>query len=143
MVSFNYFYLGNYKKLSQIYLKNPAINFISSQTPIDQVVSEMFKCKSLHMTDAKWRQYLTRVDDDHAHQIMTFHTTLCVHHYLKEQMSQMKRYSSWFTSLNVFWMVVHWKCCHQWQDSHWTWNINKRLCTVYVYIFKKYMLIYK
>jgi hypothetical protein len=66
MVSFNYFYLGNYKKLSQIYLKNPAINFISSQTPIDQVVSEMFKCKSLHMTDAKWRQYLTRVDDDHA-----------------------------------------------------------------------------
>ena len=75
------------KKLSQIYLKNPAINFISSQTPIDQVVSEKFKCKSLQMTDAKWRQYLARVDDDHAHQIMTSHTTLCVHH-LNEQMKR-------------------------------------------------------
>jgi hypothetical protein len=32
--------------------------------------------KSLQTTDAKWRQYLTRVDDDHAYQIMTSRTTL-------------------------------------------------------------------
>jgi hypothetical protein len=28
LVSFNYFYLENYKKLIQIYLKNPAVNYV-------------------------------------------------------------------------------------------------------------------
>ena len=66
------------------------------------------KCKSLQTTDAKWRQFLKWVDDDHGHQIMISHTTLCVHH-LNEQFSHAY---DWMMKGTLFAWITLWIMCH-------------------------------